>query len=269
MADEIMEQVQDVQSIDPAGLDESALDAALNDTGEQSQGTPDEQSQEQQEEQQTEEPAAPEEPEETEADRTAKLEKQLKDKEEFIQRRNSEIGALRQQIQALQTQVPQQPAEDEFYANPYDAVQKVLAAERQNAAVQALQAQAAVMQNELAVKSAIPEIDALIDDIAKLAEQDGLPPENIRNFKANPYNDDPAILIQYANRAKLAKELADMRAQIEALQKKPETIVKKIEQAAHSHRPLTSNTGQSGTPNTADIPSHRLTDQELDDLLRA
>lgn len=252
---------QETTDINPAELDAAALDAALG------EGEP-----ERTEEVEKEEPAI--EPEidqqpavETEVEVQTKLEKQLKDKEEFIQRRNAEVGELRKQIEALQQRIPQ-VQEDGYYENPVDAVNQVLQAREQQAQIQYLEHQAAIKQNELTIKEFVPEFDSLVDDMVEVIRDLKYPQEVINNFKANPYAEQPAILVNLAERAKLAKENKTLKAEIEKLKKAPGDVLKKVEAAANSSRPLTAATGNSGNRAISDKQVHQLSDKELDELLR-
>lgn len=258
--------VEETTEVDPSILDATALDAALIDPDEDltddAGGEPEEQEKVQVpvEENQS--------PEETAEEKQAKLDKQLKAKEEFIKQRQAEIDRLSARIGELRKLNQEAPTEESYYENPADTVNQVLATREREAEIARLGYQAQVHQNEVAIKTLVPEIDELIDPIAELAAKDGATPELIRNFKANPFAEAPALVIQLARRVQVEKENAALKAEIETLRKKPDEVVKRIEEAAKGHKPLTAASGKGGKPTGAEKQAHLMSDAELDSLLQ-
>lgn len=267
VVEETPEEKQDIPIQD---LDADALDAALQDEGE-----PSDEEEEPEDERESEVPAEEEaEAQEEEAaaaeedQHNEKLEKQVKDKEEFIQRQASEIGALRKQILDMQAAMPETPEESLYYSDPAEAVNQVLKQREQAAYIENLNHAVAVKENELTVKTIVPDIDDLIDSIADTALKDGATQETVRAFKNRPYNAPPDLVIQLAKRVKAEKEVETLKARIAELEKKPDDVLKKVEAAARTGKTLTAKTGQSGGGSVSEKSRHMLTDAELDDLLR-
>lgn len=239
-------------------LDDAALDAQLA----EEEGTPAEEV--------NEDPEPPPEPEpEPVVPEVEKLAKQVADKEAFIQQRNAEIGEYRKQIDTLQQQlarVNQEEIDDLYAMNPSEAVNQVLAIRENKAQIERLQMLADIKQNEVTVKTFVPDFEELMDDMVETLKELKYDPDIIQNFRSNPYADQPAIVVNLAARAKLAKENRALKAEIEQLKKAPGEVLKKVEQAARQS--LTAATGKAG--GSAAITSkqvHQMTAAELDAAL--
>lgn len=198
-----------------------------------------------------------------------KLAKQVADKEAFIQQRNAEIGELRRQAASLQEQLAKvnpEELDDLYTMNPSEAVNQVLAIRENQARLEQLEWQAQVKENETVIKDFVPDFEDLMDDMAETLKEMKYAPEVIQNFKNNPYAGQPAILVNLAARAKLAKENKSLKAEIELLKKAPGEVLKKVEQAARQS--LTAATGKAG--GSAAITSkqvHQMTAAEIEAAL--
>lgn len=262
--------------IDVTGMDDAALDAAIN----AEEGQPAEEPAPAEEP----EPAAPE-PEPTgepetpdnaepptpteEQQELERLRKQVNDKEQFIQRRNQELGELRRQLEALQ---PQQleDVNDKFFENPQEAIQQILEQRDKAQKVQELRSIIQVRETETTVKGLVPDFDDLMDDMAAIAKEDGLPTEAIEVFKRNPYSEHPAFLVAFAQRAKANRELKALREENAKLKTRPDEVLKKVEQAARQSTTLTGQSGQSSQKGEiSEKQVHLMTDAELDELLNS
>jgi DNA repair exonuclease SbcCD ATPase subunit len=261
------------QEVSPLNLDDTALDSALMDEGEPETVKVEETEViETKAEEVKAEDVKTEQVETKEADvddGKARLEKQVKDKEEFIQRQAQEIGQLRKVLEDIQRNIPQNPDEQAYYENPQMAVEQVIR-QREMLAYQArVQEQLAEKENETTIKTQVPDIESMIDDIAALALKDGAAPEIVRQFKSRPYAAIPDLVVQLANRVKAERRISELEKELNTLRKKPEDVLRRVEEAAKGPRTLTASTGISGAPSTVDVPVHKLSDKALDELLNS
>ena len=122
------------------------------------------------------------------------------------------------------------------------------------------------------VTKVVPHFADLIDDITTIAKEDGYTEENLRAFKADPFtSSDPNILISYAKRAEMRKELAEYKQRVAELEKEPENVVKRIQEAGKRSATLTGRTTPSaGTKKGSDVSVSQISsmsDAELDEAL--
>jgi len=221
-------------------LDDAALDARLAEEEEERTHAA--------EEVETPEiPAAEVKTEVADPEEVARLAKQTADKEAFIQRQAAEIGGLRKQAEILRQQlesVNPEAISEQYYENPAEAVNQVLAIREQQSRLQNIEQQAAMKENEGLTKAYVPDFDNLIDDISETLAEMKFAPEAIRDFKINPYETHASVLVNLAERARLSKENKALKAEIETLKKAPDLALKKVEQAAR--QVITSATGKPG-----------------------
>jgi chromosome segregation ATPase len=175
-----------------------------------------------------------------------KLQAQVAQQEEFIQRRNNEVGSLRQQIIALERQEQAlTKSEDEinelYLDNPAKAIQEQQELSRiqdQRRYIQELETKASLLQSD-------PQFEEKVGEIAELMVQDGYDPASVQKFKTNPYWVDSNVTRTYVAKVAQNRELADLRGKVESLTKKPQDVARKIEAAANSG--VTLNASSSGT----------------------
>ena len=211
-----------------------------------------------------------------------KLRKRVQDKEEFIQRQAREIGELRKLVrealgaetvgteQGLQQKGEEGLNDEVFFEKPVEAVKKTveqILAERERQ----IQAEAQrALEVEKTVKERVPDFEKYIDEIAELAKEDGYPDEAIAAFKANPYmGSDPHVLLSYARRVEAARQLNQLKAELEKAKKAPEEFLKKIQKAASGTSTL-SNVAPSTPKDRTEFSEKTITslsDAELDKLL--
>jgi len=246
-------------------LDDAALDAAL-DVADKEEGTPEIE----QEKEEGGEVKPDLEEGESEPSAEEKAAKQIKDKEEFIQRQAAELGELRKQAEALRLQlegVNKDDLNDRYYEDPAAAVNEVLAIRAKEAELQDLEYRAAVKQNESNTKQFVPDFDEVIDDMVEVLKEQKIDDTAIRDFRSNPYKLPPAVLVNLATSAKLSKENKALKAEIETLRKKPEEALKKVESAAR--QAITGGTGKAGQGKIDAKQTHQMSAAELDDLLNS
>jgi uncharacterized protein (DUF3084 family) len=117
-----------------------------------------------------------------------KLQAQVAQQEEFIQRRNNEVGDLRQQLSGLEAQRQNLSKTDEelndlYYENPAKAIQEQSELSRVNEQmryVQELETKASILQAD-------PQFEEKVEEMAQLMVLDGYDPASVQRFKSNPY----------------------------------------------------------------------------------
>lgn len=204
-----------------------------------------------------------------------KLAKQVQDKEAFIQRQAQELGELRRKSQEMdrfrnEAKTKAESVNDTFYDNPLAATEAVLNhrdAERQYAVTEQILRE---KETELTVTSAIPHFNEMKDEIAEIATADGYPPESVDAFKRNPWTSDASILVNYAHRVSMQRQVKAMQGEIETLKKKPEEVLRKIEEAAKGSKTLTAATGiaRAASTEVSETQLNSMTDAELDEFLK-
>lgn len=239
-----------------------------------------------------EEPAQEEqEPQKQAEDPTAQLaakieamQKQLQGQELLLKRRTSEIAAIKQKLEPL-LQVTQQQLDDLYLESPAKAMQVQLAkteAEKKLAELSAEEQQLVNQQQAQTILSKYVGPDGMdVQAVAETLAQDGLPPEFIQQFVANPYRAAlPETLIHLAKRAE-EKKRADKAEMVAAqlyyylqrvmdeAKQAPNKALANIQNAMKSGPSVTaaSATGGQRGFNPDDISS--LSEAELDELLKA
>lgn len=206
-------------------------------------------------------------------DPLAAIQKQLDDAQAFIQRQAQEIGALRKGGQPK----PNPDALNElYYSNPAQAVQQTV---QQTLAEQ----QQVALENEAQIRQVVPEItdSAFREEIGKLALEDGFSQENVNAFMQNLGSSEPEVVARYAERVRHGRALAEKEGQITELNNKVAELEKKLASssadvaskiAAATKTPskLNSNSGQGGDNQGAvsEAQLATLSDAELDDLIK-
>ena len=175
-----------------------------------------------------------------------KLQAQVAQQEEFIQRRNNEVGDLRQQLSGLEAQRQQLSRTDEelndlYYENPAKAMQEQNELSRVNEQmryVQELESKASILQAD-------PNFEDKVNEMAELMVQDGYDPASVQKFKSNPYWVDAATSMSYAKQVGQERRIKALEANNESLKQKPGEVAQKIEAAANGGTTLTAKTSGS------------------------
>lgn len=196
----------------------------------------------------------------------ARLLKQVKDKETFIQRQGNEVGEARKKAEiALAALKNQLPADDEAERERLVALSMTdpvalgeelgkIKKRREDIAHHeaVIRETDRVEANRARIQQYVPDFDAAVEDVAKLIQEDGASSEDIEAFRANPHVLDPALAFNLHQRAKLSKQVADLTGQIEQLKQenatlkdRPDDMLRRIESAA-SAKPMTGKTGGAG-----------------------
>jgi hypothetical protein len=200
-----------------------------------------------------------------------RLKKQGTEKELFIQRRSTELGALRAQHAATRRELEAAKAQlatglnDRFSENPLQATE-----DRDR--IQAINAQIAEVDHQDGRAQRIVEAQTFFlrnvdtekvgpEDIADMLKADGIDDRYVAEFKANPWEwTTPEALVQMGKRAFERKELVqadtdrrllaryalDLKAEVERLKGKPRQVVKDIQK--NLNRPQQVTPASTATP---------------------
>lgn len=203
-----------------------------------------------------------------------KLRNRVTQQEEFIQKRNTEVGELRKRDLEIQGEIAGRPSDDDMRekldTDPLEAHRTLIAQDRADSERVELQAKIQQLDAETAITRAIPNFNELKDDIVALAKSDGFPERDIVDLQNNPYVFKPQDVISLARRVQDAKRIQILEDQVKSIGSSKQNMAKKIAKAANSGRTLTAASGQSAPPNS-DISNQQLSkisDAELDELLK-
>lgn len=179
-----------------------------------------------------EKPAEPAEKSEVEK-RLEALEKRLKDKDDFINQRNAEIGILRKQLRDQKLAELGEEEEinrDELIDDPKAAIKKAveraekrkaLEAERQNEMNTEL-----MERNRQMVEQFLPNLGDVKPAIAEVLKADGAAEQLIAQFDADPANTFMApVVFQLAKRAELQKKVSELEKKLAKYEENANRIV--------------------------------------------
>ena len=199
-------------------------------------------------------------------ERVAKYEKQLKDKEAFINQRNQEIGALRKQLldkkaEALAEDV--EPSEEEILRDPKAAVRKAIerAKEREHIDAQR-QAEAqneAIEQTRRVLLNLVPTFEQDKATILEVMKADGAKPEQIAQFEKDPTSLHPALVYQLQKRAAMHKEIQTLK---EKLNGEPKKLADNLAKFGNAKNP----TSQAPAPKMQSKKLDQLTEADIDKM---
>lgn len=199
-------------------------------------------------------------------ERMAKYEKQLKDKEAFINQRNQEIGTLRKQLldkkaEALAEDV--EPSEEEILRDPKAAVRKAIerAKEREHIDAQR-QAEAqneAIEQTRQVLLNLVPTFEQDKATILEVMKADGAKPEQIAQFEKDPTSLHPALVYQLQKRAAMHKEIQTLK---EKLNGEPKKLADNLAKFGNAKNP----TSQAPAPKMQSKKLDQLTEADIDKM---
>ena len=251
---------------EPGAVEEQEVEAKVTDT---------EETQELQEETAESAETEPEVPEKAEVEETGELtllRKQIENQEKFLARMGTELGLLRkknpeEEVERLQ-QLRDLQFEDPIAFQEEYAKYKAEKEEAQNREAQETMQQN-VENNKQNVRHIVPDFDNYIPEIAEILLKDGYKTDEVETFKKNPYLTNSDFLFTLQKRAATQKEnnalrteLDELKAKYGELEKKPEALLEKIENA--SRRPVTGKTGGARATDTlSNAPVHRLSIDEV------
>lgn len=199
----------------------------------------------------------------------AKLEKRLRDKDEFIEKRNAEVGLLRKQ--ARERELASIPDDvdvnsEEFMLDPKSAVDKILEAKKKKEEILNQERSEQIKQLEEQTKTLLKQVDPEFEDtvpsIIDVLKQDQAPQHIIDQFQSQPYRTfNPAVVLQLIHRAKLSNRVKELEAELAKAKSRPAQIVDNINKHGSAKSKVAS------VPPTA--PRHKkslenLTEADLD-----
>jgi len=198
-----------------------------------------------------------------------KIRKQVEDKEAFIQKQAQEIGNLRKKVKEFE--IPHEDArtrerlKEKFSEDPLAATEEAI-----------FDIETRKGKQRDLIKSLIPNIEEIKEDIAVLVREEGSESEEaISLFLANPYVADPVKLRYWAalamhkkDKETLSKQVEDLKGQLQTTGK---DVLKKIEKAAQETKTLTAKTGAEAEEETTTLTEEQisyLSDEELKRLTK-
>ena len=122
-----------------------------------------------------------------------------------------------------------------------------------------------------AVEKAMPEFSSMIDEVASLATEDGVPAKAVAAFKADPYgSSDAPYLLNFARRVLIARELKEAQDKIATLKTDPDDVAAKIEEAANRKPKIkkSSTARETKGDNLTEEDIANMSDEELDKRLK-
>ena len=212
------------------------------------------------------------------ADEWDKIQKRLTAQESFIGRQSNEIGVLRKTAQERVERLNQELKDNsvDMLTDPVGMSKKVDEIKKAEEEVDNLGMQEITMHNRQTVQHHIPDFEKTMDGIVEILKNDGIPTDAIEQFKANPYGEKPAVLINLARRVVANEQNKTLRFEIETLKKEKDsaeqTVVKKIEEAMKGKdKTLTASSGQAsqGKPLISEDQITYLSDNDLSAALAA
>ena len=176
-------------------------------------------------------------------ERMAKYEKQLKDKEAFINQRNQEIGNLRKQLldkRAAELAEDVEPSEEEILKDPKAAVRKAIerAKEREELDKQRqMDAEhTAIEQTKQVLINLVPTFEQDKPAMLEVMRADGADAKLIEQFDQNPTSLHPAIVYQLQKRAEMYRELQALK---EKLNGEPKKLADNLAKFGNAKSPTT------------------------------
>lgn len=217
------------------------------------------------------------------AEYIAKLEKQLKDKQQFIQRQAAEIGELRKQKRARREEL--QSTLDEAFA---ESAAKGLKVSKEIEALQAEEENLDEQQRAVLRRHNNEQIFTRhfggkqvvhLDELVETLQEDKVPADAIENFKADPYGSTDALsLIQMTKRAILSRylkqalsQLKEKDEQIKQLQNQPTEVLNGVKRALNQKPSITSKGGSAAAKSgsiqgMSESALSKMSEAELDEI---
>lgn len=204
-----------------------------------------------------------------------RLETQLNDKERFIAQRGTEIGTLRKDLDDMKAAHDAAIKDPKFYVDDPESVSQAIdrstAIKDKERQIEEAEVTERFTEVKAIVHGVVPNFEEMIGPMVEELKTDGIPEAVIEDFKRNPYNQDPGLLVNLANRTKAVARIKALESEVETLKGKPDEVLENIEKAAKGRTQLDGATG--GSPERvqrAVDPSKiaDLGDEELEKLLK-
>jgi len=206
---------------------------------------------------------------------------QLKQQELFIQRRNNEIGQLRQQLREANAKL-QERLDERFMESPSAAMRDQAQIQQNEQRLQGLESEEQqihrVHNAQKVFFSHIKPEDAGLDEMAQCLVDDGVPQDFVIAFKQNPWTTAaPETLVHLARRARAEKVLAQvvvyakqLKAENEKLKGQPQQMLNKVQQALRTTPQVSAATGGSAAEASPEMPTDltEWTSEQIDEFLK-
>ena len=208
-----------------------------------------------------------------------KLQAQMEEKEKFAQRKANDEGELRKRLDALEA-AKEGKTEEELNAlhdeNPAAATQaqidNALAKEKTRDDDEANARRVHTETTKGEVEKVLPDFMGMVDEIAVLAGEQGVSPDAVKAFKADPYgSSDAGYLVSYGKQVLLQRKLETSDKRIKELETKPDDVAEKIAKAAKK-KPGLNGKKSSPRKNEGDLTPEQIanmTDDEVDERLKS
>lgn len=215
-----------------------------------------------------------------------RLKKQIKAKEEMIQRQGNEVGALRKKITELQALIQKSAPKDEnewydkeFAEKPHEAIKNTVNRTLQenelnktNEELAQIEARHELERREFArqennrtyLQQNAPDFDVKL--VAEVLRNDGkVSEETIKGFIENPYKEDPGLILELHRRGKLLQQNKEYQKRLEEAKTKPNKIIKNLKKSARS--PIEKIAPAGAKDYRLNVDVSKLSDKELEEII--
>lgn len=211
-------------------------------------------------------------------ERLARAEKRIADKEQFILRQANEIGMLRKQVKQAPKDVNLDDIPDEeFHANPKDAVKKALAKvreaeqaekekEQEDKESQAKNLEEIRTIYREAINKWAPDYEEKrVPELLEMLKQDKAPDELVKTMREDPFATlPPPVVFQMLKRVELANRVKELEGKLAEATKKPGQLVNKMQSASRA-KPVTTGSAPSASAHKSLAD---LTEADIDKMSR-
>lgn len=210
----------------------------------------------------------------------AKLREQLAQQEQFIKRRNGEIGSLRQQLTTLKAQL-QETLDERFAESPKEGMKDARKIEEIDQHLGNLDSEEQRINNihqaQVLVSKHIKPGEVTMDDVVETLKGDGIDPNYIEQFAKSPFeNALPETIVHLYKRAKAESMLRKLYAitiakdeQIKKLKGNPNEVLANIERAANQGPSINGKTGGSSNGTKPSMNPALASDEEINQFLKS
>lgn len=277
----------EVTEVDAEELSDDDLAKALGEDESEAEETPAEAKDSEEEEKQEEtkpEQAQAQNPED--AKRIAELEaanakmtSQLAQQEQFIQRRNGELGTTRAKlVEAIS--ILKGKLDEKYLESPSEGIKLQKDIEKLEGKVEQIDEEAEGMNQTFATQKAVAKFiqpnEVSMDAMVACLQEDGLDPHYIEQFKSNPFQMGAAATIHLAKRAKAIRDRDEARhlalqfyERLQKLEKEPQSLAKQIKTVAKQRPGVNGGSGKSPGKKATPTNPALMTDEEIKQLLEA
>lgn len=212
--------------------------------------------------------------------RSKKQEQDNRQKEEFIQSLKGKLGQARQDAQSYKAQLEKRLQETD---SPIDAHKTLLEIDKIDTHIQGINAEENRIERTRTtfqtVTKAVKLDEIPIEDVAETLHEDGLNQQQIAAFIQNPWEADPAALVQFFKRAKDRTDLKrhkkalndlvpltrELIAKLKEQDKKPERLMNEVSRVMKNGPSINAGSGTSSSKRSlADVDVTKLSTEDLD-----